>query len=92
MRQITEIMTRAFFNGERKTLSNTTVKNHEMYLFDNKIAWIENNKLYFTMCGWNTQTTRERLNGLGVRISQRNFEPYFNGEKIDSKKIYSIDL
>ena len=52
------------------------VSNGEMgvYLHDNKIAWWENNHpsenlsnnihLCFSMCGWDTPTTRERLNAI----------------------------
>ena len=89
-RQITKIMAHAFWNGESKKLSNTEVKNHEMYLFGNKIAWLENDKLYFTLCGWNTLTTRERLSGLGVGISQKNYKPIWNGQEIDTKKVYEM--
>ena len=63
-----------------------------MYLFGNRIAWIYEGKLYFTMCGWNTSTTRERLNGLGIKISQKNFEPYWNGKKINDHEVYEMEL
>ena len=46
-----------------------------VFLHDNKIAWFENNHpskntlsnnihLCFSMCGWDTPTTRERLNAI----------------------------
>jgi hypothetical protein len=89
-RQITEIMAHAFWNGESKKLSNTEVKNFEMYLFGNKIAWYQNGILYFTLCGWNTLTTRERLNGLGVGISQKNYKPIWNNQEIDTEKVYEM--
>lgn len=37
-RKITKIMCNAFLNGEDKKLSNTVVKNGEMFLCGNKIA------------------------------------------------------
>ena len=47
-------------------------KEQGVFLHDNKIAWFENNHpsenlsnnihLCFSMCGWDTPTTRERLN------------------------------
>jgi len=47
-------------------------KEQGVFLHDNKIAWFENNHpsenlsnnihLCFSMCGWDTVTTRERLN------------------------------
>lgn len=92
MRKITRMMVNAFYKGENLSLSNTTVKNYKMFLFGNKIAWLENNTLYFTLCGWNTPTTRERLNGLGVGISQRNFKPIWNGEEIEKNKIYRMEV
>ena len=92
MRQITKIMADAFFKGETKSLSNTMVQNYEMYLFGNRIAWLYEGKLYFTLCGWNTQTTRERLAGLDIRISQKNGEPYWNGSKISDNAIYEMEV
>ena len=89
-RQITEIMAHAFWSGESKKLSNTEVKNFEMYLFGNKIAWYQNGILYFTLCGWNTLTTRERLNGLGVGISQKKYKPIWNNQEIDTEKVYEM--
>ena len=49
-------------------------KEQGVFLHDNKIAWFENNHpsenlsnnihLCFSMCGWDTPTTRERLNAI----------------------------
>ena len=92
MRTITELMSRAFFNGETKQMSNTQVQNYEMYLFGNRIAWIYDGKLYFTLCGWNTQTTRERLNGLGVKVTQKNYKLYWNGKEINDHEVYEMAI
>lgn len=92
MRTITELMARAFFNGETKKMSNTQVQNHEMYLFGNRIAWIYDGKLYFTLCGWNTLTTRERLKGLGIDIKQKNGKLFFNGQEINDHEIYEMAI
>ena len=54
MRNIDEIMAQRFYAGDTSTLSNTKVQNKEMYLHGNRIAWIYDGKLYFTLCGWNT--------------------------------------
>ena len=44
------------------------------------------------MAGYNTQTTRERLNGLpNVSLTQKDFTPYLNGEKIDTYEWYAIN-
>jgi hypothetical protein len=90
MRQITELMAYCFYNNVNKSLSNTTVKDGAMYLFGNKIAWHENGKIYFSMCGYDTPTTRERLNGLGVRVSQIKGDQVWNGKKICPNGIYEL--
>ena len=63
-----------------------------MYLHGNRIAWIYNGDLYICMCGWNTLTTRERLNALnGVHIVQRAGRLYLNGEEINDHEVYKIN-
>ena len=38
-----------------------------------------------TLAGWNTSTTRERVNGIvNAGVCQVDFEPVLNGEIIDS--------
>lgn len=64
---------------------NTEVRNGEMRLFGNRIAWAEkrgNRTVYrLTLAGWNTMTTRDRLNavldelGSGYRIRTRRGQP-----------------
>ena len=82
----------ALESGKRFKQSNTLVEDNAMYLHGHKIAWIENGSLYISLCGYNTQTTRSRLNGLnGVSVCSKNFQPYLNGEKIESTGIYKID-
>mgnify|MGYP003306374925 CR=1 FL=1 len=89
MRKITRQACQAFENGKNFTSNNTVVKAENnvvsMYLWGNEIAKKENGKLYINLCGYNTNTTRERLNGLsGVSVNQRNFTPYLNGAEISS--------
>lgn len=92
MRKIEKVLTPKFFNGESATISNTTIRNKEMYLFGNKIAWVEGNKLFFTLCGWNTVTTRSRLNALGVLVSQINGVPVWNGQELDVNGVYEKEI
>ena len=65
-----------------------------VYLFDNLIAKIsfgpENVVAQFTLAGWNTNTTRSRLNALGVGVSQCNMAPYHNCKAISSKGWYTF--
>ena len=96
MRKITEKACQAFENGKNFTGNNTVVKAENnvvsMYLWGNKIAKRENGKLYINLCGYNTNTTRERLNGLsGVRVNQYNFTPYLNGVEISCNGWHEVE-
>lgn len=55
-----------------------------MYLHRNLIAEknFQNGEIAITNAGWNTDTTKERLNGIpGVSITQKNWKWYLNGEE-----------
>jgi hypothetical protein len=75
MRQIDRKAKEAFCAWEEFKLSNTEVRllngKPHMYLHGNCIAKRdENGDLLISHCGWETNTTRSRLNALpGVRIS-----------------------
>ena len=98
MRQITKDSIKAFMSAKKFRQGNTQVKIDEygiayLYLFNNLIAKRNGNKLEITMAGYNTTTTRERLNGLPcVKIQQKNYTPYLNGQEIDSDEWYEIKL
>ena len=89
MRSITRQSAEAFMNAERfkkgnmevEVLPNVTV----LKLFGNSIAYRYNDPertLSITNCGWDTPTTKERLNALpNVSIQQVNREWFLNGEK-----------
>lgn len=85
MRQITEQSTTAFSNHKNFNKSNTSVivEDHvtKLVLFGHTIAYKypENDKVEITNCGYFTNTTKERLNGIdGVNIYQRNGVWYLN--------------
>lgn len=86
MRQITRKAVEALLVGSRYKNSNTEVRDNAMYLHGNKIAWLDvNGQLWISHCGYRTNTTKERLNGLpSVDIRQRNFTWYLNGEEWNS--------
>jgi hypothetical protein len=67
-------------NTEVIVLPNVTI----LKLFGNEIAYRYNDPektLTITNCGWESNTTKERLNGIdGVKIYQRKGEWYLNGE------------
>lgn len=85
-------MATAFYNNEKFSSGNTqvivhTYKEHTelneilIELYRNRIARNSTKGLEVTLAGWNTPTTRERLNGLqGVRVSTRKGQAYLNGK------------
>jgi hypothetical protein len=89
MRTITQKAVNAFLNAQKFKLSNTEVKvleNVTILLYQsNPIAYLYNDPkrtLSIQNCGWFSNTTKERLNGLpNVRINQKNFVWYLNGKE-----------
>ncbi len=82
MRKVTQNIVNAFINRQRATIGNSHTDGQGLYLHGNKIAeFRKDGGLYITAAGWMTNTTKERLNALpGVRIHQKNFEWYLNGQ------------
>jgi hypothetical protein len=89
MRLITKQAIEAFMDARPFKKSNTEVVVHLgctiLKLFDNPIAYRYNdpdNTLSISNCGWQSNTTKERLNAIpGVSIQQKAREWYLNGEK-----------
>jgi hypothetical protein len=89
MRKITREAVDAFYGGYNMKNGNTVVKDGAMYLYGSKIAEFAslfnndgNATINITLAGWNTNTTRERLNGLrGVHVTTKREQAYLNGEK-----------
>ena len=98
MRKITEKAVNAFESNIDFKSSNTKVCRGDYYLHDNKIAEFtslfpndKNKSINITLAGWNTNTTRERLNGLkGVRVTTKQGQAYLNGEKWDGEWVTVI--
>jgi hypothetical protein len=78
MRKITKQVAEAFERNRSLKVGNSEVKSSllgaELYLHGNKIAWMSGTCVLFSLCGYNTPTTRERLQAAGVRVAQRNFQ------------------
>ncbi len=95
MRKITTEACDAFENDQNFKSSNTEVKDGRMFLFGNLIAEFEdnikgngNNNINITLAGWNSNTTRERLNGLrGVSVNTKQGQAYLNGKPWDGEWI-----
>lgn len=95
MRKITEESTKAFLNAEPFKKANMEVKVEPnvtiLLLHGNAIAYKYNDPkqtLSITNCGWESNTTKERLNALpNVSIQQSNFVWYLNGKEWDGKLI-----
>jgi hypothetical protein len=95
MRKITAQAVQAFENANPFKSSNTQVEVTPnctiLKLFGNPIAYRYNDPertLSITNCGWFSDTTRERLNGIeGVSVSQSAGKWYLNGVEWDGKLI-----
>jgi hypothetical protein len=92
MRQITKEAASAFGNNREFSKSNTQVKVDErstrLRLHGNLIAEKIGNELFIDSCGYETATTKERLNGLwGVHIIQRKGKWFLNGKEWDGNRI-----
>ena len=103
MRKITEMAVNSFFNGRKFSRDNTVVSakgyNKAIFLHGNCIFRTVENYYGFSLCGWNTNTTRERLNGILGRfnsyIKQKNWNLFYvhNGKEspINENDTYFID-
>ena len=86
MRKVTEQIKRAFEQGTSLKVGNTET--------DGKTVWLHGNAIIkrdpqgfvrWSLAGWNTPTTRERVNGIvNAGVHQVDFEPVLTGEVIDS--------
>ncbi len=91
MRKITAQAIKAFNSGKNFRDGNTEVHVRiggvELLLHGHIIAkYIDGEGLSINLCGWNTNTTRERLNGLpGVRVNTKQGQAFLNGEPIPSE-------
>jgi hypothetical protein len=95
MRKITKESIEAFNNCKTFNKQNMKVEVFPnvtiLKLHGNSIAYRYNDPqrtLSITNAGWQTHTTKERLNGLnGVRINQRKRVWYLNGKEWDGNLI-----
>ena len=65
MRKVTRETVEAFVAGHKRTVGNTTTDGTVLLLHGNRIAErMPDGSIYATLAGWESPTTRERLNGL----------------------------
>ena len=94
MRKIEEAMCAAVKERRDWKSGNTEVVNAywcvNVYLHGNLIyrEYLDGT-VEFTLAGWNTVTTRSRLNALGIEVRQKNFNAIYNGEEINESKWYN---
>lgn len=82
MRKITKAVCSAFERQVPLSMGNTHTDGVALYLHGNKIAQHTSEGLMISDAGWNTVTTRERLNGLrGVHVQQKKGILYLNGKE-----------
>ena len=99
MRKITRGIVTAFLDNRCLRKDNTTTDGSEIRLFGNLIAYWDTDStvgghivqcVAITLAGWNSTTTRERLNGLlelmevGKRIVSKGGVPYMSYQNHDS--------
>ena len=86
MRKVTQQIKDAFDQGKSKKVGNTETDGQTVWLHGNAIVKRDPDGLVrWSLAGWNTPTTRERVNGIvNAGVHQVNFEPVLNGQEIDS--------
>ena len=101
MRKITEEAVNKFYNKEAFRSGNTKVEVREgiayFYLHDNCISILGDETLFISTCGWETKTTKERLNGIlfkvlgsSYQIRQKNFIWYIKDEPLNGTKVFNL--
>ena len=99
MRKITKKTVKSFYEGKPVKIDNTEVKvtdeKVEFYLFRNKIAWRDKKNaraITITNCGYQTATTKERLNGLLMNfnssIFQKNWSWYISHNGSEAAELW----
>lgn len=74
MRQVSKTVITAFLQGKSKTVGNTRTDGNALFLYGNMIALKDDCFLRISFCGWNTVTTRERLNSLLFLAPEYGYE------------------
>ena len=102
MRKIETQMNNAIRNGSNFSSSNTSVThdNDEAFVFlhGNHIATIKNNSILLFDGGWQSNTTKSRLNALldefsyGMRVFQKQFEWFVGYKNVKEDFVNGMEL
>tara|TARA_Y100000356_G_C11131086_1_gene220099 strand:- start:238 stop:519 length:282 start_codon:yes stop_codon:yes gene_type:complete len=86
MRQVTKQIREAFEQGTAKKVGNTRTDGQTVWLHGNEIVKRDASGLVlWSLAGWNTVTTRERVNGIvDAGVHQVKGEPVVGGQVISS--------
>lgn len=93
MRKIEQSMVQAIKAGKNWHSGNTAVHQDAsgaaVYLHNNQIAFMGEGETRWTLAGWNTPTTRSRINALArafnwAGVSCKQYKPHCNGAPIDA--------
>ena len=88
MRIVTRRAIDALMEGREITIDNTKVRGDTLFLHDNPIIQVREDGVYISTSGWNTVTTRDRLNGLPkVRVYSHKRQLHLNGVPWDGNWI-----
>ena len=91
MRKVSRQIKEAFEAGKSRTIGNTSTNGESVFLHGNQIVKREAGKVYWTLAGWNTATTRERVNSIvNAGVYQKDFEPYVDGKEVCPHTWYAI--
>lgn len=86
MRKVTGQIKEAFERRQSKKVGNTRTDGMTVWLHGNPIVKRDADGLVrWSLAGWNTPTTRERVNGIAnAGVYQFKFEPVLNEQIINS--------
>jgi len=97
MRKVTQQIANAFAQGNKMTIGNTYTDGNAVMLHGNCIAekdpW---GNITMSLAGWNTPTTRERLNGIAevlglkARFTKRGNWAYLNDRPVQNNLWYPV--
>ena len=103
MRKIERQMNQAIRSGNNFSSSNTTVKHGwdneaDVYLHGNHIATVKSNSIIIKDGGWQSNTTKSRLNALlsefrpHTRVFQKNYEWFVSYKNVKEDFVSGMEL